>query len=239
MPQTLISEDGRWWWDGTRWRSRLVEGELDLFWFTTTPDWFTRILITGLIMLIPIVGAINTYGWTLAAVDMVRGQWRELPPAGFQHLERGVRPFLVNLVYGVVAFLVIGLPAVAAVLLVISDHSRIPIAIALGFLVVLLGIGWWLVVIYLFAAIIIGSDRLGVGRALNPRTLFAITRANQSAALAAGLTYLVAALVLSFTGSAVSVIVPFGALVVTVALPAVFAMIVPKLAKITIDASER
>lgn len=235
MAQNLISDDGRWWWDGTRWRSRVVEGELDMFWFTTTPDWFTRILITGLIMLIPIVGSINTYGWTLAAVDMVRGRWRELPPAGFHHLERGVRPFLVSLVYGLVAFLVIGVLAAGAILLAISDHSRIPIAIAIGLLVLLLALAWWLLVLYLFAAMIVGSDRLGVAKALNPRTLLAVTRANRSAALAAGATYLVAALVLSFAGSAVGVVVPFGGLIVTVALPAVFAMVVPSLAKIEVQ----
>ena len=235
MAQNLISDDGRWWWDGTRWRSRVVEGELDMFWFTTTPDWFTRILITGLIMLIPIVGSINTYGWTLAAVDMVRGRWRELPPAGFHHLERGVRPFLVSLVYGLVAFLVIGVLAAGAILLAISDHSRIPIAIAIGLLVLLLALAWWLLVLYLFAAMIVGSDRFGVAKALNPRTLLAVTRANRSAALVAGATYLVAALVLSFAGSAVGVVVPFGGLIVTVALPAVFAMVVPSLAKIEVQ----
>ena len=235
MAQNLISDDGRWWWDGTRWRSRVVEGELDMFWFTTTPDWFTRILITGLITLIPIVGSINTYGWTLAAVDMVRGRWRELPPAGFHHLERGVRPFLVSLVYGLVAFLVIGVLAAGAILLAISDHSRIPIAIAIGLLVLLLALAWWLLVLYLFAAMIVGSDRLGVAKALNPRTLLAVTRANRSAALVAGATYLVAALVLSFAGSAVGVVVPFGGLIVTVALPAVFAMVVPSLAKIEVQ----
>ena len=235
MAHTLISEDGRWWWDGTRWRSRLVEGELDMFWFTTTPDWFTRVLITGLIMLIPIVGSINTYGWTLAAVDMVRGRWRELPPAGFHHLERGVRPFLVSLVYGLVAFLVIGGLAAGAILLAISDHSRIPIAIALGLLVLLLAFGWWLLLLYIFAAMIVGSDRLGAARALSPRTLLAITKANRSAALAAGATYLIAALVLGLAGSAVGIVVPFGSLLVTLALPAVFAMIVPSLAKIEVQ----
>lgn len=235
MAQTLISEDGRWWWDGTQWRTRLVEGELDLFWFTSTPDWMTRILLTGLIMLIPIVGSINTYGWTLAAVDMVRGGWRELPPVGFHHLERGLRPFVVSLVYGLVAFLIIGLPATGAILLAISDHSRIPIAITLGLLVMLVALAWWLLVLYLFAAMIVGSDRLGVAKALNPKTLLAITRANQPAALRAGVTYLVAALVLSFAGTAVGVIVPFGGLVVSLALPAVFAMIVPSLAKISVQ----
>jgi len=235
MAQTLVSDDGRWWWDGTQWRSRVVEGELELFWFTTTPEWVTRILITGAIMLIPIVGVINTYGWTLAATDMVRRRWRELPPAGFHHLERGVRPFVVALVYGLIAFLVIGSLVATAVLLAISDHSRIPIAIAMGFLVLLLALAWWLVVVYLFAATIVGSDRLGIGRALNPKTLLAITRANRSAALTAGVTYLVASLVLSFAGTAVGVIVPFGGLVVYLALPAVFALIVPSLAKIEVQ----
>src|ERR1700737_4263902 len=47
VPQ-LISQDGRWWWDGKQWRTRLVEGPLDLFWFTSTPDWFTRVLVMGL-----------------------------------------------------------------------------------------------------------------------------------------------------------------------------------------------
>ncbi len=235
MAQTLISEDGRWWWDGTQWRSRLVEGELDLFWFTSTPDWISRILITGLIMLIPIVGSINTYGWTLLAVDMVRQRWRELPPAGFHHLERGVRPFLVSLIYGVIAFLVIGSLAAVAVLLAISDRSRLPIAIAVGFVVLLLGFAWWLFILYVFAAILIGADRLGVARALNPRTLLAITRANRPAALKAGATYLVAALVLSLAGSFVGVIVPFGGLAVYVVVPAVFAMIVPPLAQIKVE----
>ena len=54
MP-ALISEDGRWWWDGRQWRPRTVEGKLDLFWFTGTPDWVSRVLVTGLIGLIPIV----------------------------------------------------------------------------------------------------------------------------------------------------------------------------------------
>lgn len=235
MAQTLISQDGRWWWDGTRWRSRLVEGELDLFWFTSTPQWFERILITGLIMLIPIIGSINTYGWTLAARDMVRQRWRELPPAGFHHLERGLRPFVVSLVYGLVAFVVIALPTAGAVLLAISDRSRIPIAIVIGLLVALLALAWWLFILYVFAAMIVGSDRLGIGRALDPRTLIAITGANRSAALTASAIYLVASLVLSLAGSAVGFIVPLGGLVVYLVLPAVFAMIVPSLAKIVVE----
>lgn len=234
MAQTLISQDGRWWWDGSQWRSRLVEGELDMFWFMTTPDWFTRVLITGLITLIPIVGAINAYGWTLTAVDMVRQRWRELPPAGFHYIERGLRPFAVGLIYGLVAVLVLGLLGGGAVLLAISDHARIPIAIAIGAVVLLLGFAYWLFALFIFAAMLIGSDRLGVAKALNPGTLWRIARANSAAALMAGGIYLAGSLVLTFVGSAVGFIVPFGSLVVYLALPAVFAMIVPSLAKIEV-----
>lgn len=234
MAQTLISQDGRWWWDGSQWRSRLVEGELDMFWFTTTPDWFTRILITGLITLIPFVGLINTYGWTLTAVDMIRQRWRELPPAGFHYIERGLRPFAVGLVYGLVVFLVLGLLGGGAILLAISDHARIPIAIALGAVVLLLGFVYWLFALFVFAALLVGSDRLGIARALNPRTLWQIARANSAAALMAGGIYFAGSLVLGLIGSAVGFVIPFGSLVVYLALPAVFAMIVPSLAKIEV-----
>ena len=128
MP-ALISPDGRWWWDGTRWRSRMVEGKLDLFWFTSTPEWFARVVITGLIGLIPIVGAINLLGWTLTATDMVRRGWKELPPAGFQYLERGIAPFVVGIVYAVVLFLVVGVLAFFTLVLAMSGRSHVVIAV--------------------------------------------------------------------------------------------------------------
>jgi uncharacterized protein DUF4013 len=237
MSPALISPDGRWWWDGTQWRSRLVEGELDLFWFTSTPDWFPRILVTGLIGLIPIVGIINMYGWTLTAVDMVRRRWRELPPAGFQYLERGVAPFVVGLVYGSVALLVFGSLALVALLLGFSDHSRVAIAILIGGLDVLLSIAWWLFMLYLFAAILAGSDRLGIGLALDPRRLWAIARGNSGPTLSVAGIYLLGSLALAAVGVAIGAVVPFGGLIVNLGLPGVFAMMVPSLARITIDAA--
>jgi len=131
MP-ALISEDGRWWWDGRQWRPRTVEGKLDLFWFTSTPDWITRVLVTGLIGLIPIVGAINLLGWTLEASDMVRGGWKELPAPGFRYLERGAAPFVVSLVYAAVVLVVVAILAFIAVLLATSGDSRWVLAILLG-----------------------------------------------------------------------------------------------------------
>jgi hypothetical protein len=148
MP-VLISQDGRWWWDGTHWQSRAVEGRLDLLWFTKTPDWAQRVIVTGLIGLIPIIGTINLFGWTLTATDMVRRGWKELPPAGFQNLERGVAPFVVSLVYGIVLWVVLIALAVVAVALGTSGRTElVAIGIAVGVLGVLVLVAWWLATLY-------------------------------------------------------------------------------------------
>jgi hypothetical protein len=236
MP-ALISQDGRWWWDGTQWRTRSVEGQLDLFWFTSTPDWFTRVVVMGLIGLIPIVGSINLLGWTLSATDMVRGGWKELPPAGFQHLERGVAPFVVGLVYGVALFLLVGVLVFLTVVLAMSGRTRIALAIGLALLTFLLLLAWWLVSLYLFAAVIVASDRLGIAKAVDPRRLFTLARANSDVSLHVALVYAAAAIALGGISVVVGLIIPFGGLVVSVGLPAVYAILVPSLAAFRVDAA--
>jgi len=237
MP-VLISEDGRWWWDGTQWRSRAVEGPLELFWFTSTPDWVQRALVTGLIGLIPIIGSINMFGWALTATDMVRGGWKELPPAGFQHLERGVAPFVVGLVYGLVLSAVFAVLFVLAVALGVSGRTGLVlIGIALGLLSLLLLLAWWLAALYIFAALLIGSDRLGIVQALDPRRLYALARANHHASLHVAVLYGAATLLFAAVALTVGIIVPFGSLLLTAALPFVYAVLVPTLASFRIDAA--
>jgi hypothetical protein len=231
----LISPDGRWWWDGRHWRSRLVEGRLDLFWFTSTPDWFTRVVITGLIGIIPIAGAINLLGWALTATDMVRTGWKELPPPGFQHLERGVAPFLVALVYGLVLFTSLVILAAATVFLAASGKSLAVLAIGLGLFLFLLAVASWLISLYLFAAVLIGSDRLGITRALDPRRLFALARANHDVSLRVAIIYGLSHLVFVSLTLAVGVVIPFGGLVISIALPAVYAILVPSLAAFRVE----
>jgi uncharacterized protein DUF4013 len=230
----LISEDGRWWWDGKGWRSRLVEGPLDLFWFTTTPQWMERVALTGLIALIPIVGAINLYGWTLTAADTIRRGWRELPPAGFQYLERGVAPFVVSLVYGLVVMLVVGSLIVAAVALLVARPAHVITAIVLFTLVLVIVVAWWLLSLYLLAAILVGSDKLGIGRALDPRRLFMLAQKNSDASLHVAIIYFLGSLALVAAGTAVS-LVPFASLVVYIALPAIYAVAVPRLATFQVE----
>jgi hypothetical protein len=236
MP-VVISEDGRWWWDGTQWRSRAVEGPLDLFWFTTTPDWFQRAFVTGLIGLIPIIGSINVLGWTLTAADMVRGGWKELPPAGFQHLERGVAPFVVGLAYGLVLSVFVAIIVVLAVAFAVSGRTAlVVIAVALGLLGLLLLLAWWLAALYVFGALLIGSDRLGIVAALDPRRLYALARANHHASLHVAVVYGLATLIFAAVGLTVGFIVPFGSLFLTAALPVVYAVVAPTLASFRVDA---
>jgi MFS family permease len=235
MP-ALISDDGRWWWDGTQWRPRTVEGKLDLFWFTSTPEWITRVVVTGLIGLIPIVGAINLLGWTLEATDMVRGGWKELPTPGFRYLERGAAPFVVSLAYGVVILFVVGILVFVTVLLATSGDGRAVLAIGFGLLIFLIFLAAWLASLYLFAALILASDRLGIAKAIDPRRLFALARANHEISLHVALIYGAATILVAVISLAVGVIIPFSGLIVSLGLPAVYAMLVPSLATFRIGA---
>ena len=236
MP-ALISPDGRWWWDGTRWRSRVVEGKLDLFWFTSTPEWFARVVITGLIGLIPIVGAINLLGWTLTATDMVRRGWKELPPAGFQYLERGIAPFVVGIVYAVVLLLVVGVLAFFTLVFAMSGRSHVVIAVGFALVILLLVFAWWLVSLYLLAAVLVASDRLGIAKAIDPTRLFALARANHDISIHVALVYLAASIAIVVMSVATSFIVPFSSLVISLGLPAVYAAIVPSLATFRVEAA--
>src|SRR2546425_85309 len=58
-------------------------------WPFQDPGWFGKMIIQGLIGIIPIVGWIAMVGWFLLILDNYRAGRRELPPAGF-HLERGI-----------------------------------------------------------------------------------------------------------------------------------------------------
>ena len=65
------------------------------------PGWVGKIVVQGLILIIPIVGLIATAGWMLMTLDNLRAGRQELAPAGF-HLSRGVGLFGAWLIYAIV-----------------------------------------------------------------------------------------------------------------------------------------
>ena len=69
-------------------------------WAFRDPQWPGKMIVQGLIAIIPIVGWIAMTGWLMLAFENARNGRNELPPAGF-HLERGLPIFVVFLVYGV------------------------------------------------------------------------------------------------------------------------------------------
>jgi hypothetical protein len=78
-----------------------------LGWPFKDPSWLSKIVLQGLILIIPIIGQIALYGWLLITMDNLRAGRNELAPAGF-HLGRGIGLFGVYLIYGIV----IAIPAV-------------------------------------------------------------------------------------------------------------------------------
>jgi hypothetical protein len=79
-------------------------------WAFRDPAWAGKMLVQGLIAIIPIVGWIAMIGWMMLAFENLRGGRQELPPAGF-HLGRGISLFVVLLIYG----LVISIPAIVLI----------------------------------------------------------------------------------------------------------------------------
>ena len=70
-------------------------------WPFRDPSWVSKILIQGLILIIPIVGWIAAAGWLMIAFENARAGRDELPEAGF-HLQRGIGIFGVYVIYAIV-----------------------------------------------------------------------------------------------------------------------------------------
>ncbi|HLZ94934.1 MAG TPA: DUF4013 domain-containing protein [Candidatus Dormibacteraeota bacterium] len=83
-------------------------------WPVRDPQWFGKLAVIALILLIPVVGAINGLGWMLATLDRLRAGDETLAPGNISYIGRGARLFAVQLAYtigvGLIA-LVLYLPA--------------------------------------------------------------------------------------------------------------------------------
>src|SRR5437867_8056098 len=83
-------------------------------WPFRDPEWFNKIVLMGLIGLIPVVGWLQLLGWMLASLDNLRHGWQVLPPAAFRYATRGINLSAASLIWGLlVAVLVYGSMGIA------------------------------------------------------------------------------------------------------------------------------
>jgi hypothetical protein len=167
------------------------------------PQWVSKVLIIGLILLIPIAGAINGLGWMLASLDRLRAGDERLAPANLNHLGRGARLFIVELAYGFgigMVALVVYLPGV---LLAVRQGEGTPntwlIVLAILLNLVAFGIATLgsLALTFLTPAIVLAVDRGGIAAGLNVGANLRRSRVSVTNTLIAGLMLIAA----SFVGS--------------------------------------
>lgn len=70
-------------------------------WAFRDPQWGRKLIVQGLIGLIPIVGQIALLGWVLQCLDHLRSGYPQLPEPGFP-LGRGFSVFVPELVLGII-----------------------------------------------------------------------------------------------------------------------------------------
>ena len=155
--------------------------------------WARKVAIIGLLLIVPILGAINGLGWMLATLDGLRAGDANLAPASFRFLGRGFELFVVNLVYVAVIVLVVGVVFVPTLALSNAQGSG-PASTGLVALAVLLnvavfGVGTLASLAFYFAlpAIILGADRGGIAGGLNVVAVYRRMRLSPINTLIAGL----------------------------------------------------
>jgi Protein of unknown function (DUF4013) len=152
-------------------------------WTFQDPGWFGKIVVQGLIFIIPIVGWIALAGWLVMTLDNYRAGRRELPPAGF-HLERGLPLFVVLLVWGLVF-------AIPGIVLGTAGGRNSGLA-GLGNLI---NFALSLFLAFLSPAIILQTYRSGFAGGFDINGVWQMSMSNTSNTLVAGLLIYVARLI--------------------------------------------
>jgi len=175
---------------------RIADG---FVWPVRDPEWLSKVLVIALILLIPILGAINGIGWMLATLDRLRAGDEHLAPANFSHLGRGVNVFLVQLGYALAIALVTGLIYLPGLLLATAegnDRNANPAVIFLSVLLFLLAFGIVTVgslgLYFATPSFVLETDRRGIGGGFDLRAVWRRARLNPINTLIAGLMLLAA-----------------------------------------------
>jgi len=172
-------------------------------WPVRDPEWAVKIIIIGLISLIPIIGWMNGIGWMLGSLDQLRSGEERLAAGNFDHIGRGARLFVVELVY---AFVVAALGLVfyiPGILIAVGQGhgSANPGLILLAVLLDLAALGLVslgsLAYTFLLPAVILATDAGGIAAGLRIGDIFGRSRANPVNTLIAGLMLIAASFVSS------------------------------------------
>jgi Protein of unknown function (DUF4013) len=165
-------------------------------WPSRDPDWVRKVVLTGLILFIPVVGAIVLLGWMLAALDNLRAGHPVLPSPGFSYLGRGLPLFVVYVVYGIALLAVFGVLFGAGLAIALSSTNA---ASLLGVALILLGYAILLVaglgLSLATPAIVVATERGGIAGGLNVPGVLRLVGADVEESLRAGLFTLVASLI--------------------------------------------
>jgi Protein of unknown function (DUF4013) len=155
------------------------------------PRWVEKVLVQGLILIIPIVGLIATAGWMLLTYDNLRAGRQELAPAGF-HLSRGIGLFGAWLIYS----LVLSLPGYVLSGLGSAMDTNHPLAgtpvSALGSL---LGFAAQLLLYFLLPSIIVMTYHRGFSGGMDVDGVWRLATTNLNHSVMAGLIMFVAGII--------------------------------------------
>jgi hypothetical protein len=155
------------------------------------PGWVGKIVVQGLILIIPIVGLIATAGWMLMTFDNLRAGRQELAPAGF-HLSRGIGLFGAWLIYAVVLSLPGGiLNGIGSGMNANHDFSGSPFTV-LGSL---LNFAAQLFLYFLLPSIIVMTYHRGFAGGLDVQGVWRLATTNVSNSVMAGLMMFVAGII--------------------------------------------
>jgi uncharacterized protein DUF4013 len=163
-------------------------------WPVRDPEWAGKVLVIGLLLLIPVAGAINGIGWMLATLDRLRAGEERLAPANFSHLGRGAGLFVVQLVYGLAIAAIAGIIYLPGVLLASSQNNQASVnslvlvaALFLFFVALAVAIVGSLAVYFAQPAFVLETDRRGISGGFDLRAVWRRSRANMTYTLIAGL----------------------------------------------------
>jgi len=164
-------------------------------WPFRDPQWFSKIVLMGLIALIPIVGWLQLLGWMLSALDNLRHGLQVLPPADFRYATRGINLFAASLIWGLAAaVLVYGSMGVAIFALLSVTPSSSDGNSSAGFPLLLFplmfgitaALGLIIIALYVFIPpLILFTDRHGLAGAFNVAGFVHAIRVSPKESLAA------------------------------------------------------